>query len=147
MYNNKAFFNNFIDDSHELRRSPRLAAKTIQLFVYKATERNNQIKVSGSADILRDIPMQISVHQLASKLRCFEGDVVYVPTSGMYWLRKGTKQCVSMKNDEDLKSAITEYTSKNGQISSINIACCTVDRPKPSGAVMTLSMFFLSKQK
>ena len=39
---------------------------------------NNQIKVSGSADILRDIPIQISVHQLASKLRCFEGDVIYV---------------------------------------------------------------------
>ena len=90
MYNNKAFFNNFIYDSHELRRSPRLTAKTIQLFVYKATERNNQIKVSRSVDILRDIPMQISVHQLASKLRCLEGDAIYVPTSGLYWLRKGT---------------------------------------------------------
>lgn len=86
------------------------------------------------------------MHQLASKLRCFEGDVIYVPTSGLYWLRKGTKQCVSIKNDEDLKSAITEYTSKNGQISSINIACLAVDKPKPSGTVMSLSIFFLVNQ-
>ena len=84
----------------------------LQLFVHKATEKNNQIKVSGSADILRDIPIQSTIQQLASKLREYDGDVIYVHTNGLYWLRKGTKHCASLKTDQDFRSAITEYTNK-----------------------------------
>ena len=103
---------NLLEGQSEVRRSPRIAAMMLQLFVHKATEKNNQIKVSGSADILRDIPIQSTIQQLASKLREYDGDVIYVHTNGLYWLRKGTKQCVSLKTDQDFRSAITEYTNK-----------------------------------
>ena len=101
--------------------------------MYKATEKNKQIRVSGSADILRDIPKHTTVQELANRLRMVDGDTVYVPTSGLFWLRKGTKQCVKLKTDEDFESALSEYTNKNGTISSISIACFTVDRPSTAG--------------
>ena len=123
---------NLLEGQSEVRRSPRIAAMMLQLFVHKATEKNHQIKVSGSADILRDIPIQSTIQQLASKLREYDGDVIYVHTNGLYWLRKGTKHCASLKTDQDFRSAITEYTN-NGQISPINIACCTVNIPSKSG--------------
>ena len=87
--------------------------------------------------------MQSTVQQLANRLRVIDGDAVYVPTSGLFWLRKGTKQCVSLKTDQDFISAINEYTSKNGQISPINIACLTVDRPNTSGTIKkSFTIFF-----
>ena len=126
---------NHIDDEPQLRRSPRIAERMLQIFVYKATQKNKQIKVSGSADVLRDVSKQSTVQQLANRLRFIDGDAVYVPTSGLFWLRKGTKQCVSLKTDDDFMLAINEYTSKNGHISPINIACFTVDKPTTSGTV------------
>jgi hypothetical protein len=108
----------------------------LQIFVYKATEKNKQIKVSGSAEILRDIPKQTTVQELANRLRVIDGDTVYVPTSGLFWLRKGTKQCVKLKTDEDFECALTEYTSKNGTISAISIACFTVERPNTTGKIL-----------
>ena len=96
-------------------------------------KKNKQIKVSGSADILRDIPKHTTVQELANRLRVIDGDTIYVPTSGLFWLRKGTKQCVKLKTNEDFESAPSEYANKNGTVSSISIACFTVDRPNTAG--------------
>ena len=118
----------------------------LQIFVHKATKKPRQIKVSGSADILRDIPKRTTVQELVNRLRMIDGDKsVYVPTRGLFWLRKGTKQCVKLKTDEDFESALSEYTNKNGTISSISIACSTVDRPNTAGTYfhMLIDVFFI----
>ena len=97
-----------------------------ECFGYLCTkhQKKKQIKVSGSADI-HDISKQTTVQELANRRRIIERDTVYVPTSGLFWLGKGTKQCVKLKTDEDFECALSEYTNKNGTISSLPVSLLT----------------------
>ena len=49
---------------------------------------------------------------------------VYAPSEGVYWLRKGSKQPVSMKTDMDLDICKKEYSGGK----SIRIACTAIDK-------------------
>lgn len=58
-------------------------------------------------------------------------DSLYVPRKGIYWLRKGNKQPVLLKTDEDLETCKKEYGT-----GSIRIACSVVDVGSSSGTCL-----------
>lgn len=60
------------------------------------------------------------------KLKELDGSKVFVPTKGLYWLRKGNKQMVQLQTDDDWQSCLKEYTVTKGNISSVRIACAAV---------------------
>ena len=59
-------------------------------------------------------------------------DILYVPRKGIYWLRKGNKQPVFLKTDEDLETCKKEYGT-----GSIRIACTVVDVGSSPGTFLT----------
>ena len=66
-----------------------------------------------------------------------------MPANGMYWLRKGSKQPVLMKNDVDFEVGKKEYSGSN----SMRIACTAVDVDtsspgKSRQALIPLNMHF-----
>ena len=51
----------------------------------------------------------------------------YTPKKGLYWLRKGTRQLVALKSDEDLASARQKYGNKV----PLKMACECIASPSP----------------
>lgn len=58
----------------------------------------------------------------SSLVKIGNNDVVYVSRKAIYWLRKGNKQPVLLKTEEDLETCKTKYGT-----GSIRIACTVVN--------------------
>lgn len=98
------------------RKSPRIQAKGIDIFVHQV---NQDLKISTNSDVIHKVRANSSVADVKSLLESYGcTEKVYVPTKGLYWIRKGTKQLVSLRNDEDLATCKQEYTKEG-----IRIAC------------------------
>lgn len=79
------------------------------------------MKVVGHADVLHKVSKDSTIDDITILLRTYEdSNKLYNPSKGLFWLRKGTKQLVSLKSSEDLQACKDEY---NGDI---RIACHTV---------------------
>ncbi|KXJ11166.1 hypothetical protein AC249_AIPGENE11745 [Exaiptasia diaphana] len=137
------------DDGNNItpRRSPRLMAirsstntckekqqtsKCIDLFLFEVSKTNKgEPKLSKTASVLHDISPDVTLEELKCLLRQSEtsGSVMFAPSAGLYWLRKGSKQMVELKTDNDFFSCKEEYkdATKDKKLSCIRIACAAID--------------------
>lgn len=80
-------------------------------------------KISSSAEIIHRVGIDSTVEDIINLLNNKSG-TCYIP-KGVFWLRKGNKNPVSLKTDEDLQKCKQEYRGTN----SIRIACPVVKSP------------------
>ena len=103
------------------RRSPRLVQNRFDIFVHKLEEGTG--KISNTAEVIHNVDRSAKLSKIIeSLLKIDNEDTLYVPKKGIYWLRKGNKQPVLLKTDEDLETCKKEYGT-----GSIRIACTVVD--------------------
>lgn len=102
------------------RRSPRvLARSTMDIFLHEITK---DMKVSADAELVHQVNCDTNYKDLVITLKTYESqEKVYNPSKGLYYLRKGTKQLVSLKQDNDLEKCKEEYGYKQ-----IRLACHVV---------------------
>lgn len=80
-------------------------------------------KLSKTASVIHNVSKDITLVELKELVRARESQTfMFVPVSGFYWLRKGTKQMVDLKNEADFRHCKDEYKD-----SGIRIACSTID--------------------
>jgi hypothetical protein len=102
------------------RRSPRnkASSSTIDVFVH---ELSQDLKVSANADVLHKVSSDSSIEEIITMLQTYDSaEKVYIPSKGLYWLRKGSKQIVSLRKAEDLQTCKEEYKG------NIRVACHAV---------------------
>lgn len=102
------------------RRSPTLCVRpAFDIYVY---ELGPDSKVLGHADVLHKVSADATLEENTVLLRTYQDEKkMYNPSKGLFWLRKGTKQLVSLKSPEDLQACKNEYKS------NLRIACHTVN--------------------
>lgn len=102
------------------RRSPRVMARsTMDIFLHEITK---DMKVSADAEIVHKVNCDTTYKDLVTLLKTYESqEKVYTPSKGLYYLRKGTKQLVSLKQDNDLEKCKEEYSCKQ-----LRLACHVV---------------------
>lgn len=125
-----------------LRRSPRLMASTntskehpkvniMDVFLFEVSKnQRGEPKISKTASVLHNIATDITLGDLKCLLRQNEtsSSAIFVPSAGLYYVRKGCKQMVDLKTENDLISCKEEYKDmKDKKLSHIRIACATVD--------------------
>lgn len=79
-------------------------------------EINEEMKVIGHADVLHKVGKDVTLDEIIALLRTYK-DKLYDPSKGLFWLKKGSKQLVSLRSSDDLHSCKNEYTG------DIRIAC------------------------
>jgi len=83
-------------------------------------------KLSKTSTIIHSVAQDCSLVDLKALVRAHElGSVMYVPASGLFWLRRGTKQLVQLNNEADFENCKQEYGK--GKLHSIRIACTSVN--------------------
>ena len=112
------------------RRSPRLVQNRFDIFVHKLEEGTG--KISNAAEVIHNVDRSAKLSKIIEFLLKIDNEVsLYVPRKGIYWLRKGNKQPVLLKTDEDLETCKKEYGT-----GSIRIACTVVDVGSSSGTCL-----------
>ena len=109
-------------------------------------ELGPDLKVLGHADVLHKVSSDSTIEDITCLLRTYEDDKkMFNPAKGLYWLRKGKKQLVSLKSPEDLQTCKDEYKG------DLHLACHTVGLEKSSGIIAfnlnILTVIPLSKNK
>lgn len=93
-------------------------------------ELGPDLKVLGHADVLHKVSSHSTIEDITCLLRTYEDDKkMFNPAKGLYWLRKGKKQLVSLKSPEDLQTCKDEYKG------DLHLACHTVRLEKSSGII------------
>lgn len=93
-------------------------------------ELGPDLKVLGHADVLHKVSSHSTIEDITCLLRTYEDDKkMFNPAKGLYWLRKGKKQLVSLKSPEDLQTCKDEYKG------DFHLACHTVSLEKSSGII------------
>lgn len=73
-------------------------------------ELSKDMKVSSNSDVLHKVSADSTIQEINTLLKTYSNDEkVYTPSKGLYWLRKGSKQIVSLRNEEDLAKCKEEY--------------------------------------
>ena len=101
----------------------------MDVFVFKVMNtKQNEPKISKSSILLQDINEECTLSVLKEQLRAFDGSQnLFVPASGLFWLRKGSKQLVQLKTEKDLAFCKDEYWDKvKGRVNSVRVACAAV---------------------
>ncbi|KXJ07601.1 hypothetical protein AC249_AIPGENE22761 [Exaiptasia diaphana] len=94
----------------------------MDIFVIRAEEVRGKINVSGTAKTLHKVDKNANLEEIKMLLRSYNvKDAVFVPLKELYWMKKGTKQCVALQSDSDLAKAIGQYGSTN-----LCLACGTL---------------------
>lgn len=108
-------------DNLLIRKSPRLQAQKVSdVFIHPYVNG----KVLPTADTLHNLSHSETLSNIILMIVSLETENLYAPKKGLFWLRKGTKQPVALKSDEDLASCRREYGLKV----PIRIACeCIID--------------------
>lgn len=90
------------------------------------------MKVMGHADILHKVSRDATIDDITILLRTYQDpNKIYNPSKGLFWLRKGSKQLVSLKYADDLQACKDEYKT------DIRIACHAVSS---SGTLLHFSL-------
>ena len=58
-------------------------------------EINEDMKVIGHADVLHKVDKDATLDEIIALLRTYK-EKLYDPSKGLFWLRKGSKQLVSL---------------------------------------------------
>lgn len=82
-------------------------------------------KIFSSAEIIHGVERDASLQDIINLINN-KSDTCYIPKKGIFWLRKGNKNPVSLKTDEDLQKCQQEYRGSN----SIRLACAIVKSPE-----------------
>ena len=100
------------------------ATQKMEVFLFGVTKTNKgDPKLSKTANVVHDVDQECNLSDLKSLIRNNSSrTTVYAPGSGLYWLRKGSKQLVQLSSEADLANCKKEYGI--GKDNSIRIACC-----------------------
>lgn len=96
-----------------------------EIFVHKLEEGTG--KISNTAELIHAVDRSAKLWKII-ELKIDNEDSLYFPRKGIYWLRKGNKQPVFLKTDEDLETCKKEYGTE-----SLRIACTVVYVGRSSG--------------
>ena len=97
------------------------------IFVHKLEEGIG--KISNTAEVMHAVDRSAKLSKIIELLLKIDTeDSLYVPSKGIYWLRKGNKQPVLLKTDEDLETCKKEYGTE-----SLRIACTVAYVGRSSG--------------
>lgn len=94
-----------------------------------------------TADTLHNVPCNGTLSDIMLLIVTLDTENLYTPKKGLYWLRKGTRQLVALKSDEDLASCRREY----GHKVPLKIACECIASPSPGKKLFSLR-FIACKQ-
>lgn len=108
-----------------LRRSPRLTQK-YDVYLFDVTKnKKGEPVLSKTSTILHEVNYDCSLSDLKLLIRAHEDHgTVYVPATGLFWLRKGTRQMVKLNVQADLDNCKREYNKP--KLQSIRLACAAV---------------------
>lgn len=127
------------------RRSPRVEARRreceTEAFVFQIeTGKNNEAKLSNTSVVLHGLPEQVTLDGLKSMLKTMDSSssTVFVPSNGLFWIRKGKKQLVALTTDDDLRCCFEEYNAK-----AIRIACAAVSTTGSGIAHTFYTLYFV----
>lgn len=102
----------------------------MDVFLFEVTRSNSngEPKLAKTASVMHNVPSNSSLAELKKLVRAHESSsVVYIPVSGFYWIRKGTKQMVQLESEADFNYCKEEYKdSRKNMPSSVRIACATM---------------------
>ena len=116
-----------------LRRSSRLHALSFQsatavapsmdVFLFLITKPNKgDIRLSKTPTLIR-VATDVSLVNLKALVRAQSESVVYTPARGFFWFRKGPKQLVELKSEEDLQNCKSDYAKGGRPATRIRITC------------------------
>ena len=119
------------------RRSPRLTSMrspmekgSMDIFVFAVdNSKQGAPKLSKTSFLLKDFSEDCPLSALKQHLKATDdANQLFLPANGIFWLRKGTKQMVQLKSENDFVSCKDEYRDKSkGRVSSIRVACCAIN--------------------
>ena len=80
----------------------------MDVFLFKITKpHKGDIRLSKTT--LIPVATYISLVDLKALARAQSESVMYTPVRGFFWFRKGTKQLVELKSEEDLQICKSDY--------------------------------------
>ena len=95
--------------------------------LFQITKINKgDIRLSKTTTLIR-VATDVSLVDLKALVRAQSESVMYTPARGFFWLRKGTKQLVELKSEEDLQNCKSDYAKGGKPETGIRIACSTLD--------------------
>lgn len=109
-----------------LRRSPRFTPR-FDVYLFDVTKnKKGEPVLSKTSTILHGVDHDCSLSDLKLLIRAHEDQsgTVYVPATGLFWLRKGTRQMVKLNVQADLENCKNEYNKP--KLQSIRLACAAV---------------------
>ena len=121
-----------------LRWSPRLHVLPSQSAIAVAPSRmfscfksQKQIKetpgfLKPHATLIR-VATDVSLVDLKALVRAQSESVMYTPARGFFSLRKGTKQLVQLKSEEDLQNCKSDKAKGGKPATGIRIVCSSLD--------------------
>ena len=90
------------------RRSPRQQGFEPSYFYdILLTLGTNKNMASGPVVTLHNVSSESTLEEIILKVR--EKDPMIVMKVGLFWVKKGTKQCYVLKSSEDLQKALSHY--------------------------------------
>ena len=110
------------------RRSPRLSS-AFDIFLFDVTNnKKGEPVLSKTSTTIHGVAQDCSLQNLKSFIRAHEDQsgTVYLPGTGLFWLRKGTRQLVKLNIEADLDNCKKEYSKP--KLQSIRVACVSVKR-------------------
>jgi len=99
----------------------------MDVFLFQITKTNKgDIRLSKTTTLIR-VATDVSLVDLKALVRAQSESVMYTPARGFFWLRKGAKQLVELKSDEDLQNCKSDYAQGGKPATGIRIACSSLD--------------------
>lgn len=71
------------------------------------------VRLSKTTTLIR-VASDVSLVDFKALVRAQSESIMYTPARGFFWLRKGTKQLMELKSEEDLQNCKSDY-AKGGK--------------------------------
>ena len=87
---------------------------SIDVFLFQIIKTNKgDIRLSKTTTLIR-VATDVSLVDFKALVSAQSESIMYTPARGFFWLRKGTKQLMELKSEDDLKNCKSDY-AKGGK--------------------------------
>ena len=76
-------------------------------------KNKGDVRLSKTTTLIR-VASDVSLVDFKALVRAQSESIMYTPARGFFWLRKGTKQLMELKSEEDLQNCKSDY-AKGGK--------------------------------
>ena len=95
-------------------QSATAVAPSIDVFLFQIIKTNKgDVRLSKTTTLIR-VASDVSLVDFKALVRAQSESIMYTPAIGFFWLRKGTKQLMELKSEEDLQNCKSDY-AKGGK--------------------------------